>query len=148
MPVGNKNHICVSGNKRFIKKTAEAERWIRQARLEFVQNVELEDNLVSMKRAQKAIADYCSWDMDKFGVALTVFFIFSEKKGQFKRADIDNLLKGVLDALKINRAGVGLIKDDRYVTMLMACKTSGDRRVDGIYIEIEGVKGSFLAKGE
>jgi len=145
IPVGNKNHICVSGSKRFIKKTAEAERWIKQARMAFIQNAELDDKPVSMKKAQKAIGEYCVWrnghEFIQDGVFVEVSFLFSQKHvDSYKRSDLDNLLKGVLDALKVNRSGWGLIKDDRYIKGLHAKKEivnfSKERIEVGIFQDI------------
>lgn len=145
LPVGNKNQIRVFGKKRWIAKTKDAERWVRQASLAFVQNATLNDKAVPMGRIQKAVAEYCDWDRDRKGeyfipgVALTVNFKYSHKNmGIYKRSDLDNLLNGVLNALKVNRSGWGLIKDDRYIVSIVTEKfISSNSKKDFIMIKIE-----------
>ena len=135
MPVGNKNEIRKGPRGgRFVTKTEEATLWVQRVRRQFLDNVD----------CYASIDKYCCWPK---GISVNVIFSYrGERAGVMKCSDLDNLLKGVLDALKVGSLGdyipkLGIIKDDRYITRLTTKKETltEERPTDRIRVEIHAL---------
>lgn len=122
VPVGNLNEVVKLGMRRSIRKSAEAEAFIRQIRATTMQ-------LVKKLKTEQPEMEKVRFPLPGAECPIRVDILVGYSKADEQdlyRHDLDNLAKGILDGLKYGEidkgVSFGIIDDDRYITELVMAK--------------------------